>query len=406
MITLRRTIVCLVVCLSAATPAFAQLQREDPRKTATKHAGPIYFTPMFSIPELGVDTNVKNERNHPVSDFTVTAVPALAAWLPAGPRLMFRTSTHVDLVYYQKYVEERGISGSVSFHGEFRMARATLFGDYRHLNSRQRANFEIDARARRKEKGVLAGLEVRLLPQLSLELAAADSSVRFDADEQFLGTALHRELDRDGRSYTATLRHRLTALTTLGARVESIEDRFPLAPIRSGDSMRYSGIVEFKPRALISGTATVGFRQYRALNELTPDFTGMVADVALRYRLSGSTLVTFRVERDLQYSYEPLQPYYIVGGLGLSVRRALTGRFDVIGSWLRYQYDYKDLETGADLADVREDLTHNYGVDLGYNVRRGLRAGFGVTYWQRGSTTRLLKKYDGFRFATSLIYGL
>ena len=39
-------------------------------------------------------------------------------------------------------------------------------------------------------------------------------------------------------------------------------------------------------------------------------------------------------DRDLGYSYEELQPYFVVDGYGVTVRRQIVGRFDACGSVL------------------------------------------------------------------------
>lgn len=110
--------------------------------------------------------------------------------------------------------------------------------------------------------------------------------------------------------------------------------------------------------------------------------------------------------RDIRYSFEVTQPYYVDTGMGVRVRRALGQRFDVIASTDRHAYAYRDL-----LADQlpavpeRIDTIWNYAASVGYRLGRAGRIGFGLSYWRRDSTTRASREYDGLHIGTSASYG-
>jgi hypothetical protein len=202
----------------------------------------------------------------------------------------------------------------------------------------------------------------------------------------------------------------VTPLTTLSLVVERFGDRFVYSPERDTDSLRILPGVQFKPRALISGSAAVGFRRFMPEHELVlPSFSGLVARVALSYTLLGSTAFGVSYDRELSYSFERLQPYYVDQHVGASIRRALGGRFDVLVSADRHRYAYRDLVVLSGAAAVREeriDTTWNYAASLGYKLGRDGRIGFGFSYWTRSSTTRIFRDYDGLRIGTSVTYGL
>ena len=94
--------------------------------------------------------------------------------------------------------------------------------------------------------------------------------------------------------------------------------------------------------------------------------------------------------------------------MGVSVRRALGRRFDALVSADRHVYDYRDL-LARPTVDPGSRSTHvdtiwNYAGSLGYRIGNG-RVGFGVSYWERESTTRILRDYDNLRFGTTVTYG-
>ena len=54
-----------------------------------------------------------------------------------------------------------------------------------------------------------------------------------------------------------------------------------------------------------------------------------------------------------------------------------------------------------DVAD-RVDTTDNYGVNVGYRLKRQTRAGVGLSYWTRDSTGLDFRNYNGLRFGLTM----
>jgi hypothetical protein len=132
-----------------------------------------------------------------------------------------------------------------------------------------------------------------------------------------------------------------------------------------------------------------------------------VASAALSYTFLGSTRFTGIVDRDVTYSYERVQPYYVVDGYGLTVRRQLVGRTDVTAGIQRQKFTYRDLLLpGAVSSDLnRVDVTHVWSGSLGYRIGLSGRVGFGVLYQERDTNSFRFRNYQGLRFATSVDYG-
>lgn len=401
----------LVVLCLAALPArsFGQVRSEDPRTASRRHVGPFYLTPTVTLSEFGLDTNVFNAAGERKKDFTFTVTPGLVTAVPVARRGLLRLSTRGDLVYYKAYASERSINPQVALRGELYFNRLTLFAEPAYLRTRQRPSFEIDLRSLRVEQGTLAGAEARVFPKLSVELSVRHLRTVFDADEFFLGTNLAETLNRFSRTYGIAGRWAFTPLTTFVVRGESIHDRFLISPIRDSNSTRVTGGVELKPRALVSGGAQVGVRRLGALDVRVPDFTGLVASVELSSRLPGSTTFGVRADRDASYSFELLEPYYVVSGYGVTVRRQLVGRFDATVGFDRHNYAYRGLiSVGAKSnggRPVRVDATDAYSSSIGYRVGRTGRFGVGFSYWIRNSNVLDFRNYNGLRIGTSFAYG-
>jgi hypothetical protein len=383
---------------------------EDVRQNARIHVGPLYASPSLMLKEFGIDNNVFNVYgDRQQSDFTLTFTPKADLWLTVAKRALIRATTAADLVWYEKFAGERSVDPTAALRGELYLQRITLFGEGSYLNTRQRPNQDIDVRARHVDQQVGGGTRVALTPEVSVELAARQTTTRYDPTIEYDNTSLQRTLNRDNEMIGLRARYRLTSLTSLAVRYERERDTFELSPWRNSESYRVMPGVELKPRALVNGSAYVGYRKFTPADPtILPGFEGLVAQLTMSYTLLGATTFGVSGSRDLTYSYEELQPFFIDNSVGASVRRALGRRFDVLASADRHLYEYQQLLTSdLPLAEraPRTDLTWNYQGSFGYRLGRNGRAGIGASYWQRDSTSRPLRDYNNLRFGGTVSFG-
>ena len=405
-VALAAAALALPLQVSAQTQGAEQI--DQVRSEARVHFGPIYLTPTVSLKELGVDSNVFNAAGEQKSDFTFTVGPKADLWVPVARRALFQATAATDLVWYSQYDTERSIDPQFAGRAEIYLRRITLFGGGEYLNTRARLNYEVDLRARHVEQAATAGVALRITPKFSVEGAVQRDETMFDADAEFDGVSLQRTLNQTTNGFSVAGRHRVTPLTTVVVRFERLEDEFPFSPLRDSTSFRVMPGVEFKPRALIKGSAFVGYRRFTpSAQGVLPEFSGIVARLGLSYTLLGSTTFGVSYSRDLTYSYEELQPFFVNDSVGASVRRALGRRFDVLLSADRHRYTYENLLTQPAALlplPVREDITWNYAGSIGYRIGQG-RIGFGFSYWQRDSLVKNFRDYDNLRFGTTVTYG-
>jgi hypothetical protein len=402
----RRAAIASAVIGLGLTPAALQAQTPPPpdfRSNARMHVGPLYLNPALQLRELGVDSNVFNSTEDPKSDFTTTLAPQLEMWLPLNRRILVSGMAGSDVVYYATYKNQRSLNGAYTARADITLHRLTFFAVDNLTNTRERPNFEIDIRPRRFEHGIGGGLGFKLHDKLAVELSGRQARLRYDDKATFEGTNLSAYLDRDARAVAVDAGFRITPYTTVGFRGETIRDRFVKARERDGDSVRALPYVTFNPRALIKGTAAVGFRRFTPRSVQVPAFSGLVASAGLAYTLNGSTSFGLTVDRDLTYSFEPSSPYFIQTGFGVSGRRQLVRNFDAIAGVQRYAYAYRLLASPAALlaSAGRREITTNYSFDVGYRASRKARIGFGVVSWHRSSNQRADRDYDGLRFRST-----
>jgi hypothetical protein len=247
---------------------------------------------------------------------------------------------------------------------------------------------------------------VRVSPKLGVEAAVEERALEYGAGATFNDVALQETLNRTTEKRTVRVHYDVTPLTTLLLHTESVSDRFEFSPLRDADSTVVIPGVEFKPRALVAGSARVGFRRFRPTTGTLEPFSGIVAALSLSYTLQGATKVTVTADRDLTYSYERDQPYYVVNGVGITVRRQIVGAVDALAGVQRQTYSYRDLRIpGVTLLETeRVDRTRTWSGNLGYRLGNTMRAGFGVLYRERSSNSARFRDYAGLRFISTLDY--
>ena len=401
----RRIVPFVVATLLTAQAAFAQ-QITDPRGSARVHIGPIYATPGVAVQEFGVDTNVFNNFDEK-KDFTFTVVPRATMWIPFARRALLTTAAATDVVYFQKYDSERSLNPQARLRGEGAMGRILAFAEGSYLSTRQRPNVEIDARLRRTERAARLGTSIRIDEKLYVELSGSQAEVDFAADAVFNDVNMRETLNRTTRAALVSFRDDVTPLTSVVVRGEAATNRFPLSAVRDSDTYSIMPGIELKPRALISGSAYLGVRRFTPRSPLLPTFNGTVASATLNYTLRSSTRFGVTADRDVAYSFEPRQPYYVVDAYGLTIRRQIVGRTDITGGAVRQQYTYRDFSSSqVPAGDARVDVTKTYSASVGYRFGQDTRVGFGAAYRQRESNNAAQRDYQGFRFITTLEYGM
>ena len=381
------------LAILVATSALAQ--DAHPRAEAPIHIGPLYITPVLQLTRLGVDTNVFNSSSDPQSDFTVAGGPKIDVAVPLS-RFLFTASTVTDFVYYRRFKNQRGLNFDLDLRAEARLGRLTTFFEDAFLNTRERPNFEIDVRARRRENEARAGLSIDIFRKLEVELAVSQGVTEYDGAD-LIGASLAQTLNRDSLAANGSIRYTLTPLTSVALTGETKIERFAFSPSRDNESWSIVPGVEFHPRAIISGNADVGYRNVRGLDASLPSFAGLVASVDLSYRFLGSTVANFTASRNIDYSLELLDPYYVAEGFGSSVRRRLSKAFDMTVGTQWFANRYRRFGLGppdSSLAD-RVDTIRNVSVALHRRLTRDTEIGLELSYWSRRTNRSTALGYDG-----------
>jgi hypothetical protein len=216
-------------------------------------------------------------------------------------------------------------------------------------------------------------------------------------------------LSRKSMTTGFQIRHQATPLTAFAVNVNKSKETFDYNPLRDSTSTQITGSVTFDPFALIKGNATVGYRSFQPSADLPP-FQGLTLAVNLSYAVFGTTRFTVGMSRDIQYSYQETQPYYLQTGVQGSIAQQIFGPFDVVARGAYASLAYRDREglellRGATIITDRVDTHRSYGVGAGYHMGKDLRLGFNVDHVDRVSPIAS-RQYSDTLFGSQITYGV
>jgi hypothetical protein len=390
--------------LGFAPAASAQIGAPDPDRVRVR-LGPIWMNPTISLTNIGIDRNVFNvaPEDGPVRDFTFSVAPNTDIWLRLG-RTWIVGQINETINWYQKYASERSATNEYSLKWAMPVNRLELHTNIEYSSEKNRPGFEIDARVQRKHLTYGGSVEVKALTKTFFGVTYAREGMLFDETAVFKEVNLHDELSRKSTTSGLLVRHQLTPLTAFSINATQTTETFDFTSLRDSTSRQISGSMSFDPFALIKGGATIGYRSFRPTPDLPP-FKGLTFDVNLSYAVFGTTRFSVISSRDVQYSFDNTQPYYLQTAVSGSIAQQIFGPFDVVARAGTSHMAYRD-RADAKIAVVdRVDESRNYGVGVGFHMGKDLRLGFNLDHVNRYSAIAS-REFANVLFGSQITYGV
>ena len=382
-----------------ALPAVARAQAvSDPGEEARLRLGPLGVTPRIALRNIGFDTNIFNAAGEAERDFTTTLATGADSWLRVG-RMYVSGKTSVDWVYFQKNSSQRSVNLSQEGRVDFDLLRLVPRAGGGVVNTRQRPNDEFDLRIHQRQMTMFGGVMVPLGVKGALDLEYKQQDFDY-AIGRFGDSLVATALNRESRTTAGAASIEITPLTAFTVRADRRLDRFDFTPARNSDSYRVMPGFEFQPSAVISGSAFVGYRKFHTLSDETPDFSGVVAQVQLKYVALDMFRVVGDVSRDVEYSLDLDESFFVSTAAGIEVTQAVGLYWDVVGRVRRHSLAYRPTAGH----DGRLDRAWQTGVGLGRRLGEQMRVGFDVDYVRRDSPLPS-RAFDGYRVGGSVTYG-
>ena len=352
--------------------------------------GRVRFAPGLTIREIGWDSNVFDEPPEagPKADFVAAMQPDVSAFT----RLRFvRISAYggSELTYYNKYESERNVGYAGRARVDFLISRVRPFFGVGDIRTRLRPNGEIDTRADRQERELSTGLAFDLTPY-SLVYGSA-FRMKHDLENAFEdGVDIGRTLSRESDNYQAGMKTDITPLLSVQLYASYQKDRFEFEPIRGAESWFGTATFRFAPDAVVSGQATVSFRDMKFLDPDVRPFRGVIGGATLSYPLLEIGRISVALSRGVEYSFDTVDAYYVEQSATAAYTHRLFGEVDaqVRGSWASFDYDARRN------LPAHTDTLRTAAGSIGYNLRNRTRIAVNYEYARRHSPAFAERNYE------------
>jgi hypothetical protein len=124
----------------------------------------------------------------------------------------------------------------------------------------------------------------------------------------------------------------------------------------------------------------------------------------LSFSIYGTTRFGVHGVRDIQYSYDVNQPYYLLTGFDANIAQQIFGPFDTVLRVGEQRLAYRDRAGAPIEAANRSDAVHSKGLGVGYHMGKELRLAFNVDSTHRTSVVES-RSYEGLKYGAALTYG-
>lgn len=394
-------VVVLALCPSLAAaqsgPLTESLPTEEP-KTLHFRLGPLVISPNVVVRDFGYDTNVFNEDVNPKQDWTVTMSPDLKYFARLG-LLQFSGATSSDFTYYHQYESERSIARQLRGRLDWYLSRFRPWISGALVDLNDRPNREIDTRARRTDDEVSAGLMFSLSPVAAIYGMGTRLHSEYGSEEVFEGVNLDQALRRRSDNISAGIKLQPTPFTTVLLSGTVNEDDFVDSPIRNTRSQSVDAQFTFSPEAVIRGRLAVGYEDMTPDDPAVEPFRGFTTSGTITYTLLGRATIDTTVLRDVTYSFDTSEAYYVETGLDVNYTQLLTGPFDAQFFASRRWLDYVNRDGSSPAVDT-------FRAGVGYNFQDRSRVGVTFEYAQRLDDDQPDRRFHRRRFFASYTYEL
>ena len=363
----------LIVAGGLLRPAPAHAQLTAPRERAQIEFGPLSLYPSVQLVDAGRDSNVFDDHQDPQEDYTFTlASRALVVTRLGANELM--VSTGSDYVWFKTFKQERSSNALYALRFNLSASRFKPFIGASHMRTRARPTSEIEARARRLERSVTVGSNFEVTPRTAITASATTGDSTYAIGETFRGVSLKDSLDHKDRAYSGGVRYAVTPLTTVMVQGSYGVSLFP-GRLRDAKSYTIAPVVEFSPDAGIRGRFTAGVQRFKPDDPALKEFTGLTYNGGVNWTLWNRTTFDVQAQRQVSYSYNDNEPYYLLTNARLSITQKIFGPVDLIGGAERQFLSYRfrrDQVVGADF-DPNEATRHVVTAGVGVTLGRGFR---------------------------------
>jgi hypothetical protein len=253
----------------------------------------------------------------------------------------------------------------------------------------------------------VVAIPFNLTERTAITASAQWDETTFDDRERFRGVELADRMNNHAGVYGGGFRYAVTPFTTLSVNGHYRKQIFPDSHTRDAKSYRVTPRVDFAPEAVIRGSFSAGYERFTPDDPELPENQGIVLEGSLNWTISSTTLFDLTVGRNVNYSYQDTELYYLQTGARLTVTQRLFGPLGLQGTAERQHLSYR-WHRGVspspgfeDRIDTATLVSAGVLVHVGY----GMSVLVGAEKAKRHSSLDPRQRFNRTRFLSTVVIG-
>ncbi|MCX6575424.1 MAG: outer membrane beta-barrel protein [Candidatus Aminicenantes bacterium] len=295
--------------------------------------GPFRIRPEIILSELGYDSNIYSQPEA-IGDYRLTVGPSFTGYLAIRKKIVLTLYESPRYVYFYETTRERAWNNYFRGDVSILLNKAFFSAGAAWTDARERWNYEIDLRPRRKQADVQASALLQTGKKTGFSVDISASRIRYE-NLEFERFPIAQELDHDEFRAACGFYRQMTPRMRAFVQLEygRYDFRNPLNPRDAETRTAYAGF-EFSPGGRVNGRVRLGYKTLYPLNGAKPDFQGLVGDSSVSVDIARPIRLRGSYRRDVQFSVWYNARFFVetVAGGGLSLY--------IFKRKVRVDYDY------------------------------------------------------------------
>ena len=335
--------------------------------------GPIRVRPGLGVKNFGYDDNILANLDDQIGDLTATIVPRIEGLVLFGDRAFLTFEEQLQYTVYKDNSDQNYQGDLGKLRATVPLGRIGLFIDGSWGKARNRPIDREDIRPIDRHSGIGGGLIIPFGWRTELEISHQSRKHRYTDPDAIDPTLLPRQLDRTEKGLELHAGYQLTGRTTLTLDASETSTTFDAIDPLSTDSRTRSFLpgVELDTTGSLGGSLRLGWAKVRSEEGAATGFSRIVGDADLLFRISTGTRFRFKLKRELGYSINSDNDFFLETEIGVRGTHFLTRYLGIDLGISRGVLNFPESE---DLIP-REDDLDNYLVGLRFRLPAAIAEG-------------------------------
>jgi len=325
-------------------------------ESAILKAGPLYILGNLSLLNAGYNSNINNYSQEEESDYTLTASPNITMIAPFGRNFYLYLKGSYSYLFY---LDNSGLDRSYYTLGADFISLFNYFTLSAGGSIQRESDFfesEIDQRLFVENRSGSIASEIKLSSNFSINLRFAQNETSYPDDD-----GLDDTLGRDSSAFTASVSTKPLPNTSFTLGYTRSDDEFESNPLYDSNRRSYTLTINWERQSKYFLDMSLSYTDFEPENAPGKGYKGYFPDILLTFPVFYRMNISLSSQRDIYYSRNTDNYYYISTRNGIEAEYALSKRFSLIASYFFGKNSYEYPRTTEDGEIIPEDDIYSYG---------------------------------------------